>query len=164
MKQPSCLALQRCMIEKKKTLALAESCTGGYLSHLITQNSGASQYFLGSFVTYSNELKNKVLGVPFQILSEFGSVSFQTASLMLKGLLTVSGADFGIAVTGIAGPEGGCIASPVGTVWMAIGERDREPEVAFRVFSGDRQAIIRESSHFLLESLYKKIQLELPCF
>jgi PncC family amidohydrolase len=156
--------LHKALIEQGKTLVFAESCTGGFLSHQITQNAGASRYFLGSFVVYSNDLKNKILQVPKSFLLEYGAVSAQVAVSMVKGALAVSGADIGIAVTGIAGPEGGSCEKPVGTVWMAIGEKGCEPEVGMKIFLGDRKDIIVGTSSYLLETLYKKIQKGVPCF
>jgi nicotinamide-nucleotide amidase len=104
--------------------AAAESCTGGLISHLITQVPGSSEYFLGSVVSYSNEVKVSVLGVNPGDLDRYGAVSGQVARAMLSGVLRITGADTGIAVTGIAGPDGGSGEKPVGTVWVCVGTRD----------------------------------------
>ncbi|MEN6474719.1 MAG: nicotinamide-nucleotide amidohydrolase family protein [Syntrophaceae bacterium] len=109
-------------------LATAESCTGGLIAHLITQVPGSSDYFLGAAVTYSNALKVKVLGVPEMVLARHGAVSQEVAAAMLKGVLDLTGADVGIATTGIAGPTGGSHDKPVGTVWIAAGTGDN-PQV-----------------------------------
>ena len=103
------------------TCAAAESCTGGLISHLITQVPGSSEYFLGSIVSYSNEVKVNILGVSREDLDRFGAVSEQVARAMLKGVLRLTGADVGMATTGIAGPDGGSDEKPVGTVWICVG-------------------------------------------
>jgi nicotinamide-nucleotide amidase len=94
------------------------------MAHLITQTPGSSEYFLGTAVTYSNDLKTKVLGVPEDMLARHGAVSQEVAAAMLKGVLELTGADVGIATTGIAGPTGGSADKPVGTVWIAAGAGD----------------------------------------
>jgi nicotinamide-nucleotide amidase len=104
--------------------AAAESCTGGVIGHLMTSVPGSSKYFLGSVVAYSNEMKTKVLNVPSDMITEYGAVSEQAASAMLSGILKLSGANIGVAVTGIAGPDGGTPEKPVGTVWIAAGSYD----------------------------------------
>ena len=102
------------------TLSVAESCTGGYISHLFTQHPGASKVFLGGGVTYSNELKVKILGVNPATLEAYGAVSEQTAGEMVAGALYNFKSDYAIAVTGIAGPDGGTPEKPVGTVFIAV--------------------------------------------
>ncbi|MGC9324751.1 MAG: nicotinamide-nucleotide amidohydrolase family protein [Desulfomonilia bacterium] len=104
------------------TCATAESCTGGLIGHLITQVPGSSRYFLGSVVSYSNEMKAKILRVSEDELSRYGAVSESVAQSMLSGVLELTGADVGIATTGIAGPDGGSEEKPVGTVWVAVGQ------------------------------------------
>src|SRR5690606_37639149 len=101
---------------EKLSLSLAESCTGGNLASRIVALSGSAEIFEGGFVTYSNELKEKILGVSKESLEQFGAVSEQVASEMLDGLLKLTGTDFGISITGIAGPSGGSEHKPVGTV------------------------------------------------
>lgn len=113
-------AILNYMEARNLTLSVAESCTGGQISHLITQHAGASNVFLGGAVTYSNELKNSVLGVKNKTLSEFGAVSGETAREMAEGALRNFKSDFAVAVTGIAGPDGGTPEKPVGTVWIAV--------------------------------------------
>lgn len=102
-----------------KTLALAESCSGGYVSHLITTVAGSSTYFQGSVIPYHNEFKEKILGVESTTLKEFGAVSEQTVKEMAEGVKNLFGSDFGLASSGIAGPDGGTDEKPVGTVWIA---------------------------------------------
>ena len=108
------------MTEKGLTLSIAESCTGGYISHLFTQHPGSSKVFLGGGVTYSNKLKEHILGVKHQTLEQFGAVSEQTAKEMVEGALLNFKSDFAISVTGVAGPDGGTVDKPVGTVWVAV--------------------------------------------
>jgi nicotinamide-nucleotide amidase len=108
------------MTEKGLTLSIAESCTGGYISHLFTQHPGSSKVFLGGGVTYSNGLKEHILGVKHQTIEKFGAVSEQTAKEMVDGALLNFKSDFAISVTGVAGPDGGTIDKPVGTVWIAV--------------------------------------------
>lgn len=102
-----------------KSLALAESCSGGYLAHLITSVAGSSEYFKGGVVSYSNEMKNRLLGVNVEDLTNYGAVSKQVVEQMALGALSVSEADYAIATSGIAGPGGGTDNKPVGTVWIA---------------------------------------------
>ncbi|MCI2285087.1 CinA family nicotinamide mononucleotide deamidase-related protein [Colwellia sp. MSW7] len=108
----------------KLTITTAESCTGGLIASMITQVSGASEFFEAGFVTYSNAMKTKLLGVPEQLLNEFGAVSQEVAIAMAQGALKQSSADMAIAVTGIAGPDGGSDEKPVGTVWLAWGSKE----------------------------------------
>lgn len=108
------------MAQRNLTLSVAESCTGGYLSHLFTQHSGSSKVFLGGAVSYSNNLKENILGVKHDTLLKFGAVSEETATEMVQGALTKFKSDYAIAITGIAGPDGGTADKPVGTVWIAV--------------------------------------------
>lgn len=110
----------RLLLEKKMTLATAESCTGGLVAHRITNISGASDYFRGGVVAYSNDLKIKLLGVSEETLGKHGAVSSETAKEMAQGVRERLGADIGISVTGIAGPTGGTADKPVGTVHLAL--------------------------------------------
>ncbi|MCX6990662.1 MAG: CinA family nicotinamide mononucleotide deamidase-related protein [Chlamydiae bacterium] len=151
-------ALSTLLKEQKKTLSFAESCTGGLMAHKITSLPGASDFFLGSLVTYSNQMKEQVLKVAKTTLESCGAVSKETVEEMLHGLLEVSQADYGIAVSGIAGPSGGTQDKPVGTVWAAIGERGKKPDLFRLDIRGSRQTIILISSIKLLASLYRKIR------
>lgn len=112
------------LISQNKTLTLAESCTGGLIASQLTAIAGSSQAFEAGFVTYSNAIKEQVLGVPAAILQQHGAVSEEVVLAMAKGALRVSGADLAIAVSGIAGPDGGSEEKPVGTVWLAWGSTD----------------------------------------
>ncbi|WPU90968.1 competence/damage-inducible protein A [Mucilaginibacter sabulilitoris] len=118
------IALEKAILDKmtarELTLSVAESCTGGYLSHLFTQHPGSSAVFWGGGVTYANELKQSVLGVKSETIEKFGAVSEETAKEMVQGALLNFKTDFAISVTGIAGPDGGSADKPVGTVWIAV--------------------------------------------
>lgn len=108
------------LIEKGATLSIAESCTGGALSSRFTMNSGASKYFVGSVVSYSNEIKHHVLGVKNETLIKYGAVSEEVAREMSEGVRRLCGSDYSISTTGIAGPDGGTDEKPVGTVWISV--------------------------------------------
>ena len=108
------------LIARKKTLAVAESCTGGYIAHSITLNSGCSAYFKGSVTAYSNEVKENILGVSHQTLVDNGAVSESVVRAMVEGVKKTLQSDYAIATTGIAGPDGGTPEKPVGTVWIAV--------------------------------------------
>ncbi len=120
-----------------KQFGTAESCTGGYVAHLITSVPGASNYFPGSVVTYSYEMKTKLLGVSPHTLETHGAVSEQTVREMSQGALDTLGVDVALAISGIAGPDGGTPDKPVGTVWMAVSDRTRTIAVR-HVFGRDR--------------------------
>lgn len=111
------------LLQKGKTLATAESCTGGYISHLITSVPGSSAYFIGSVVSYDNSIKETVLGVNADTLDNNGAVSEETVFQMANGILNVMQTDYGIAVSGIMGPDGGTATKPVGTVWIAVASK-----------------------------------------
>ena len=130
------------LIKSEKTLALAESCSGGHLSAQFTSIPDASKYFLGSLVVYSNALKMSLLKVTSETLIHSGAVSREVADEMLLGLMKRTEADYGIAVTGIAGPSGGTAEKPVGTVFIALGIRGKKPHIVECHFNGDRAAVI----------------------
>src|SRR5690606_9973542 len=113
------------MLRSGKTLSLAESCTGGMLSSMIVEHAGSSAYLMHSLVTYANEAKVHDLGVPQSVLDQFGAVSLQTALAMAHGARRRLDTDYGLAVTGIAGPDGGSADKPVGTVCIALVNRER---------------------------------------
>ena len=114
----------RMLVEKNLTLATAESCTGGHLSHLITSVSGSSAYYKGSVVAYANEVKEAQLGVKATTLEAHGAVSEETVREMVAGALDLLGTDIAVSVSGIAGPTGGTEEKPVGTIWMAVGDKN----------------------------------------
>lgn len=125
----------------KATLATAESCTGGYLSHLITAISGSSEYYKGSVIAYSNEIKTEVLGVKEVTLIEHGAVSCETAEQMALGVMKRFNTTFAIATTGIAGPTGGSKEKPVGTVWIAVSSQKGIISKKFQINLGRLQNI-----------------------
>lgn len=127
---------------KGKKLALAESCTGGALAARITAEAGASEYFLGSIVAYSNEWKVKFLGVRKETLAQFGAVSGEVVREMVEGLFVRTEATLAVAVSGIAGPTGGTPDKPVGTIWIGLGRREGSIEVKRLQLKGDRAAVI----------------------
>ena len=110
---------------KGLVLATAESCTGGMIAHKITSVPGSSEYYKGSIVAYSNEIKEKILGVRHSTLQDHGAVSEETVIEMVKGALDAIGTDVAIASSGIAGPSGGTVENPVGTIWIAAGNKDK---------------------------------------
>ncbi|MBQ9691740.1 MAG: competence/damage-inducible protein A [Clostridia bacterium] len=126
--------------EKGKTLAVAESCTGGLIAKRITDVSGSSEMFGYGAVTYANEAKNKLLGVRWETLEAYGAVSEQTAMEMAAGVRALSGADVGIATTGIAGPGGGTATKPVGLVYMGVASEKGVRALKFN-FNGDRDRV-----------------------
>ena len=113
--------LGRLLQSRNLTLTTAESCTGGYVAHLITSIPGSSTYFMGSIVAYANEVKQYVLGVQKNTLEAYGAVSEETVREMVKGALKVMNTDLAVSISGIAGPGGGSPEKPVGTIWMAVG-------------------------------------------
>jgi PncC family amidohydrolase len=125
---------------EKLTIATAESCTGGLIAKLITDVPGSSQVFVGGVVSYSNGMKMKWLGVKQETLDSFGAVSETTVSEMVDGILTETGAHFGIAVSGIAGPTGGTLEKPVGTVYIGVAFHARKRIERF-LFPGSREEV-----------------------
>lgn len=147
------------MENKGLTLSVAESCTGGYLSHLFTQHAGSSAVFLGGGVTYSNALKMKILDVSRQTLDTFGAVSEETVKEMAKGALTNFESDYSIAVSGVAGPGGGSEDKPVGTVWVAVASREKILAQRFQ-FSGRRLQNIERAAVNSLVLLFNILKEE----
>ncbi len=143
-----------------QTLALAESCTGGYISHRITRVAGSSVYYYGGAVTYSNDAKMSFLGVKPATLETYGAVSRETALEMARGIRERTGASIGLSVTGIAGPSGGSPEKPVGTVWTSIAHKGNH-EARLFTFHGDRERIIIGTSqaalHWLRTTLLEEI-------
>jgi nicotinamide-nucleotide amidase len=138
-------------------IAIAESCTGGYVAKLLTDVPGSSRWFDAGFITYSNDSKQRQLGVSAETLAEQGAVSEQTVLEMAVGALAASGAQLSVAITGVAGPDGGTPQHPVGDVWFGRTARLADDSLGgvavHRRFSGDRDAIRRHSAAFALEML-----------
>lgn len=134
------------LTERELSISCAESCTGGNLAHRITQIPGSSAYFLGSVVSYSNDVKANVLKVPRRFIAEHGAVSRLVAESMAKGVAELMRTDCAIATTGIAGPEGGTKYKPVGTVWIAA-KYNEQVVCECRRFSGDRNTVIESATN-----------------
>jgi nicotinamide-nucleotide amidase len=149
-------ALGRLLISRGQTIATAESCTGGYAAHLITSIAGSSAYFLGGLIPYQNNIKEKVLQVRQHTLSTTGAVSEETVKEMVGGALRVFGSDYALATSGIMGPGGGTDAKPVGTVWIAAGNRQKT-ETRLLHFRFDRQRNIELTTANVLNLLRKFI-------
>ena len=150
----------RVLKQNGKTLAVAESCTGGFISHLITSIAGCSAYYKGSVTAYSNEIKEKVLGVITESIFEHGAVSEEVAKEMAIGVKTLLNADFAVATTGIAGPDGGSEEKPVGTVWIAVAGENSVYAQKF-VFGNNRERNIIRSGQTALQLLRNQILNEL---
>lgn len=141
------------MEEKHLTLSVAESCTGGYISQLITQHPGCSSVFAGGGVVYSYEMKSRLLGVKPETLASFGAVSEETITEMISGALKNFKTDYAIAVSGIAGPDGGTPDKPVGTVWIAVANQHQTIAKKFS-FGNKRQQNIERSAMAALNLLF----------
>lgn len=142
--------------ERKATLALAESCTGGLLAHRLTNVSGSSEYFLRGYVTYSNAAKIELLGVPEEIIAQHGAVSEPCALAMAAGAKKMSNSDYAVAITGIAGPSGGTPEKPVGTVWIALATPRRVSAKHF-LFMNDRLVNKERFAQAALAMLYRAL-------
>lgn len=138
--------------KKKETLAVAESCTGGYIGHLITSIAGSSDYFKGGIIAYANEVKIQELGVDKKTIEEKGAVSREVAEQMAEGVRKRFHADFGIGTTGIAGPAGGSSEKPVGTVWIAVSSSGKTISEKFS-FGNNRERNIRKAAITALNML-----------
>lgn len=149
--------IQTLFIERQWTLAVAESCTGGAIAAKLTKQPGASNYFLGGIVCYSDELKKKLLAVPDKVLQEKGAVSQEVVKAMAENLLKIANSDFSIAISGIAGPSGGTQEKPVGTVWLAVAGRGHQTKAWQLKATGNRQTIIDKSVDEAFEGLMKWI-------
>ena len=136
-----------------QTLACAESCTGGWVAQCITAIAGSSAWFERGFVTYSNAAKQEMLGVEAATLAAHGAVSEATAAAMAAGALRHSHADWALAITGIAGPDGGTPDKPVGTVCFGWAATDGRIEVETRYFAGNREAIRKQSVVYSLQGI-----------
>jgi len=144
------------LISKNKTLSVAESCTGGLVSKLITDIPGSSQYFKAGLVTYSNEAKKSELGVPEEMLRQYGAVSEQVAAAMAKGALSKEQTDYAISITGISGPEGGSEQKPVGLVYIGVASA-QDCAVNKFIFAHDRELMRVRSSQTALNLLRLKM-------
>lgn len=153
---PIQVVVSKLLKKEHKSLATAESCTGGYIAHLLTAEAGASQFFNGSIVSYSNHVKRDLLNVSEQTLQEVGAVSEETVRQMLKGVLAAMKTDFAISVSGIMGPDGGTDEKPVGLVWVAVGNSQNTLTQKFN-FRFDRKRNIELTANNALNLLRKFI-------
>ena len=149
------------LLQRRLTLAVAESCTGGMIGAAITRVPGSSAYFKGGIIAYSNEIKEKVLGVPEGLLETKGAVSAEVAEAMAEGAIKLCGSSCGIAVSGIAGPDGGSADKPVGLVFIGICLREQVRSFEFR-FTGDREEIRKEATKAGLRKMVELIESTLP--
>jgi nicotinamide-nucleotide amidase len=140
------------------TIATAESCTGGLISSCLTDISGSSAAFLCGFITYSNEAKSRVLGVPSDAIAEFGAVSDIVAAAMAEGALAQSGSDLAISVTGVAGPNGGTKEKPVGLVYLSLAQLEEDAVIKRYVFAGTRDDIRRSTVGAALELIFGRLR------
>ncbi|MGZ8236850.1 MAG: CinA family protein [Methylobacter sp.] len=146
--------LGRLLKASGKTIATAESCTGGWIAQTITDVPGSSAWFDRGFVTYSNTAKVQMLGVNPQTLDKYGAVSMETATEMAAGALEYSDADVAVAVTGIAGPDGGTPDKPVGTVFIAWAHKNGAAKVVRKQFTGNRRKIRAQTVKSAVEGMW----------
>ena len=145
------------LVMRQKTVAVAESCTGGLLSERLTRVPGSSNYFLGGMVCYSNELKATLAGVPADLITEHGAVSLAVAQAMAEGVRKRTGASLGIGITGVAGPGGGTPEKPVGLVFIALADENGTQIREFR-FPGDRERVRHWATQMALEAVRRRLR------
>jgi nicotinamide-nucleotide amidase len=150
------MVIGRLLADKGQSLCTAESCTGGRVAHLITSVPGSSSYFKGSVIAYDNSIKSKLLGVPEEMIHQYGAVSKETVEMMVKGARELFNTDFSVATSGIAGPDGGSPEKPVGTVWIGVSTKNNIV-VEKHTFANDRVMNIRRFSLTALNLLRKQI-------
>lgn len=143
------------------TLSVAESCTGGLLSDRLTNQPGASNYFIGGIIAYNNDIKINVLHVPFDVIYTYGAVSGKTALAMAKGTRELFDTDLGIGVTGICGPTGGTTAKPVGLIFIGGVYNDKEVIKEFH-FDGNRAEIKKSASDVAMSAILELLGEEIP--
>jgi len=143
--------------ERKKTVSTAESCTGGYISHLITKVPGSSQYYTGSVISYAYEIKESELGVPHDVIMQHGAVSQPVVEQMAKAIRERYKTDYSISASGIAGPDGGTTDKPVGTVWIAVATPDKVISEKF-LFGNNRERNIQKTANAALNMLKKELE------
>ena len=150
----------RLLLASNKTLSTAESCTGGMISHLITSVPGSSEYFIGSVTSYAISVKENVLGVPAEIIEKYGAVSSECVAAMAEGVRKITGSDYSVATSGIAGPGGGSDEKPVGLVWIGVAS-DMGTETFRMIYKNDRKRNIERFSASALDILRKRIEKDL---
>ena len=149
--------IQALCLARRLTLATAESCTGGLVADALTDRPGSSGYFRGGVVAYADDIKRDVLDVPAELLAAHGAVSAQVARAMASGVRASFGTDLAVAVTGIAGPDGGSESKPVGLTYLAVAD-DRGVDVRRVVWAGDRAANKRSSAVGALELVLGRLE------
>ena len=145
------------LVDAQYMLATAESCTGGGIAQALTDISGSSQWFDSGLVTYSNEAKQRLLGVPGELIAQWGAVSKPVAKSMAEGAAGQQGVDVAVSVTGIAGPTGGTKDKPVGTVWIAWKLPNNQSEARCFQFDGDRAAIREATINAAITGLIERL-------
>lgn len=150
--QPLINQIHRLLIKNKKTIAVAESCTGGLLSNFLTQKPGSSGYFTAGVVAYSNKAKEKILKILNKIITQKGVVSEDVTRLMANSIRKIANTDFGVGITGIAGPKGASKKLPVGTVFIAITSKNKKVCKRY-LFKGRRNTIRKKAALKALELL-----------
>jgi nicotinamide-nucleotide amidase len=148
--------LAELLLARNWKIALAESCTGGLLAATLTELAGSSAWFERAYITYSNQAKTDCLEVPADLIAQYGAVSEAVAQAMAKGVTLKSKADFAISITGIAGPSGGSIEKPVGTVCFGIHYQQKNLGYT-QYFAGDRDAIRKQACLFALQESIKQL-------
>jgi nicotinamide-nucleotide amidase len=151
--------LFKLLLKRGKTLATAESCTGGLLAHRLTNVPGVSEVFLLGVISYSNEAKVKVIGVEAEVIEAIGAVSAEVAIQMAEGIRNLAGSDLGIGITGIAGPSGGSREKPVGTVYMGLSYPEKGvSESRLFHFTGDRVSVKTQTAEAAFQWLYHALK------
>ncbi len=153
--QNDMIKLQKYLKENNQTITCAESCTGGLCAHMITQIPGSSSIFKGAVVTYCNDIKEQELNVKKETMIKYGAVSIQTVSQMLDGVLKKFNANYAIAISGIAGPGGGSIDKPTGTVVIGIMSKTNGKKIDIFHFKGDRISIQNQAAKTAFKIIFK---------
>lgn len=146
------------LLARREWLAVAESCTGGYIAKSLTDLAGSSGWFESGYITYSNRAKSAALGVPAALLEQHGAVSEATAVAMATGVFGAAPVEWSIAVTGVAGPGGGTQDKPVGTVWIASARRDGAASARLFRFDGDRESVRAQTVRAALDILLDRLR------
>lgn len=152
------IAIGELLHQRQQSVTTIESCTGGGIAQALTSVAGSSNWFHRGFVTYSNQAKTEMVGVPAETIGSFGAVSEEVAQLMALGGQNTAGADYAVAVTGIAGPDGGSAAKPVGMVCFGWASPSGLGETTTRVFDGDRTGIRDAAVAFALDGLLARLR------
>ncbi|WP_455386196.1 nicotinamide-nucleotide amidase [Acidihalobacter prosperus] len=138
-------------------LTTAESCTGGWIAKTLTDVPGSSAWFERGFVTYSNDAKHDMLGVPEELIARYGAVSGECVAAMAEGALRAGRGDVAVAVSGIAGPDGGSAEKPVGTVWFGFSGVGGDTETLHRLLPGDRESVRRAAVNIALQGVIERL-------